>query len=86
MWQETFDHKELSVCSANTIGTIHFMPTVHFNKVSKEEKKAYNRVSKFLHGLRWNGGEYPNSYLDQMFDNIRLMNPNSIFLHKNLFH
>ena len=43
--------KELSVCSANTIDTIHFLPPVQFNNLSKEQKKAYNWVSKFLHGL-----------------------------------
>ena len=59
--------KELSVCSANTIDTIHFLPPVQFNNLSKEEKKAYNWVSKFLHGLRWDEGEYPYSYLDQIF-------------------
>ena len=77
--------KELSVCSANTIDTIHFLPTDQF----KEEKKAYNWVSKYLHGLRWDEGEYSYSYLDQVFDSIRLRNPNSHFLlkvHKNLFY
>ena len=75
--------KELSVCSANTIDTIHFLPPVQFNNLSKEEKKAYNWVSEFLHGLRWDKGEYPYSYLDQIFDSIRLRNPNSHFFAKN---
>ena len=44
--------KELSVCSAYTVGTVHFLPPVQFNNLSKEEKKGYNWVSKFLHGLR----------------------------------
>ena len=71
--------EELSVCSANTIDTILFLPPVQFNKLSKEEKNAYNWVSKFLHGLRWDKGEYPYSYLDQIFDSIRLRKPNSHF-------
>ena len=74
--------KELSVCSANTIDTINFLPPVQFNNLSKEEKKAYNCVSKFLHGLRWDEGEYPYSYLNQIFDSIRLRNPNSHFFAK----
>ena len=76
---------ELSVCSANTIDTIHFLPPVQFNNLSKEKKKAYNGVFKFLHGPRWDrGGEYPYSYLDQIFDSIRLRNPNSHFFAKSL--
>ena len=74
--------KELSVCSANTIDTILFLPPVQFNNLSKEEKKAYNWVSKFLHGLRWDEGEYPYSYLDQFSDSIRLRNRNSHFFAK----
>ena len=75
--------KELSVCSANTIDTIQSLPPVQFNNSSKEEKKAYNWVSKFLHGLRWDKGEYPYSYLDQIFGSIRLRNPNSHFFAKS---
>ena len=81
--------KELSIFSANTIDTIHFLPPVQFNNLSKEEKKAYNWVSKFLHGLRWDEGEYPYSHLNQNFDSIRLRNQIPIFLlkvHKNLFY
>ena len=37
MWQETFDHKGITVCSANTIDTIHFLPSAQFNILSKEE-------------------------------------------------
>ena len=37
--------KELSVCSANTIDTINFLPPVQFNNLSKEKKKADNWVS-----------------------------------------
>ena len=56
--------KELSVCSANSIDTIHFLPPVQFNNLSIEEKKAHNWVSLILRGLRWDEGEYPYSYLD----------------------
>ena len=51
--------KGLSVCSAKTIDTIHFLPPVQFINLSKEEKKAYIWVSKFLHGFHWDEGGYP---------------------------
>ena len=45
--------------------------------IEKERvEKAYNWVSKFLHGLRWDRGEYPYSYLDQICDSIPLRNQN----------
>ena len=86
--KKPFIIKELSVCSANKIDTIHFLPPVHFLNLSKEEKKAYNWVSKFLHGLRWDEGAYPYSYLDEICDSNRLRNPISHFFCKgtqNLF-
>ena len=39
-------------------------------------------VSKFLHELRWDEGEYPYSYLDQIFDSIHLRNTKSHFFAK----
>ena len=53
--------KKLSTFSANTIDTIHFLPPIQFNNLSKEDKKAYNCVTTFLHGNRWDEGEYPIS-------------------------
>ena len=40
--------KELSVCSANTIDIIHFLPPVQFNNLSKEEKKRKKRTIGYL--------------------------------------
>ena len=37
--KKPFIVKKFSVCSAYTIDTIHFLPPVQFNKLSKEEKK-----------------------------------------------
>ena len=58
--------KELSVCSANSIDTIHFLPPVQFNNLSKllQLTNAYNWVSKFLHRSFCDKGEHPYSYLD----------------------
>ena len=42
---------ELSVCSANTIDTIHFLPPVQFNNLSKEKKKLTMGYLNFYTGL-----------------------------------
>ena len=74
--------KEICACSANSIDTIHFLPPIQFPNLSKEEKKAYNWESKFLHGLRCDEGDDLYSNLDQIFYSIRLRNPNSHFFGK----
>ena len=43
--------KELSVCSASTIDTIHFLPPVQFNNLSKEEKKRTIGYLNFYTGF-----------------------------------
>ena len=77
--KKLFIIKEFSVCSDITIDIIHFLPSVQFNTLSKEDKKVLNWVSKFLHGVRCHEGENPYSYLDQICDSIPLRNPNSQF-------
>ena len=82
--KKPFIIKEISVCFDTKIDTIHFLPSVPFNTLSKEEKKVLNWISKFLHGVRCHEGEYPYSYLDQICDSISLRNPNSQFFARGI--
>ena len=43
--------KELSVCSANSVVTIHFLPPVQFDNLSKEEKKLTIGYLNFYTGF-----------------------------------
>ena len=52
--------KELSICSNNYTDTILFLPPVSYNSLSASERKSHQWVSRFLHGLSWNSGNYPS--------------------------
>ena len=53
-----------------------FFPTPSsFNILSLSEQKSYQWVSKFLHGLAWESGDYPYCYLQQFIQIIKLRFP-----------
>ena len=84
--KRSFHHKKPFVCSVNKIDKVLFLHFLLFNNLSKEEKKAYNWVSMFLHRLPWDKDDYPYSYLNQICDSVCSRNPNSeVFVPNNQF-
>ena len=76
--------KELAVSTKNYNDTISFLPPNSFNILSSSEQRSFLWVSKFLHGLSWETGEYPYHYLQQIFQSIVLRFPFSDFYAKGL--
>ena len=74
--------KELSLCSHNYSDTVSFLPPSSFNILSSSEQKSYQWVSKFLHGLAWESGDYPYCYFQQIFQSIKLRFPFAEFYSK----
>ena len=70
-----FTIKELSVCTHNYSDIVSFRPPSSFNILSSSEQKYYQWVSKFLHGLAWESGDYPYCYLQQIIQSIKLRFP-----------
>ena len=64
--------KELSVCSRNYSDTVSFLPPSSFNILSSSEQKSYQWISKFLHCLAWESGDYTYCYLQQIIRSIKL--------------
>ena len=67
--------KELSVCTHNYSDSISFRSPSSFNILSSSEQKSYQWVSKFLHGLAWESGDYPYCYLQQIIRSIKFHFP-----------
>ena len=74
--------KELSICSNNYTDTILFLPPVSCNSLSASERKSHQWVSRFLHGLSWNSGNYPYWFISQIFIAIKLRFPSGKFYAK----
>ena len=71
--------KELAVSSENYCDTVSFLPPTSFNIMSSSERRPYSWVSKYLHGLKWESGDYPYCYLRQSSDSIALRFPLATF-------
>ena len=74
--------KEFSVCTHNYSDTVSFRPPSSFNILSSSEQKFYQWVSKFLHDLAWESGDYPKCYLQQIIQSIKLRFPCADFYAK----
>ena len=67
--------KELSVSTENYCDAVSFLPPNLFNLLSSSERRSYSWVSKYLHGLNWECGDYPYCYLKQIFGGEALRFP-----------
>ena len=80
--KSVFIFKELAIATENFIDLISFLPPNSYRTLSSSDQKSYQWVSKFLHGLLWETGEYPYCYLQQIIDSISLRFPLAVFYAK----
>ena len=73
--------KELSICG-DYLDTVYFLPPVEFEFLSLEEKRKYQWLSRFLHGLFWHRGEYPYNNLLQICQSFAHRYPGGTFYAK----
>ena len=57
--------KELAIAKEKYTNTVSFQPLNSFNSLSSSEQRSHHWVLKFLHGLAWESGDYPYSYMHQ---------------------
>ena len=74
--------KELSLFSNNYSDTILFLQPVFYNSLSASDKRSHKWITKLLHGLSWNSGTYPYSFLSQNCVAIKLRFPLDNFMPK----
>ena len=76
--------KELAKNCENYTDTISFSPPHSFKSRALSEQKSYQRNSKYLHGLDWERGDYPDCYLQQILQKVALRFPLSDFYAKGV--
>ena len=82
--KSAFILKELAVSTEHYNDIVSLLPLNSFNILSSSEQKSFLWVSKFLHGLSWETGEYRYHYLQPIFQSIVLRFPFSDFFAKRL--
>ena len=79
--KRNFIIKELAVYGEYQ-DTIYFLPPQSFSSLSKSEQVCYQWITKNLHGLNWESGNYPYEKLKSIFESISLRYPLSEFYAK----
>ena len=74
--------KELSVQSKNFSDTLLFLPPLSFTELSASEQRIHSWVSKFLHGIQWENGTYPYSYIETYFVLLAIRFQSAVFYAK----
>ena len=76
--------KEISVQSKYFSDTILVCPPTDFSCLTNSEQKSHCWVSKYLHGLDWNIGDFPYCFLNTYFILLILRFPSAVFYAKGL--
>ena len=76
--------KKLAIATENYTDTVSFQPPNSYNALSSSEQRPHQWVSKFLHGLAWESGDYPYSYMHQIVQSIVFQFQLSKFYSKGL--
>ena len=76
--------KERAFFTDNYTDTVSFLPHTALNTLSVSEQSLFEWVSKFLHCLDWESGDYPYCYLREICRSIVLCFPlsNQNFIRK----
>ena len=76
--------KELAITCNYYTDTISFSPPHSLNSLTLSEQKSDQWVSRYLHGLDWEKGDYPYCYLQQILQSLVLRFPLSDFYAKGV--
>ena len=75
--------KEIAVY-ADYLDSVVFQPPYPFQALPYNVQKSYSWLTRNLHGLLWNAGDYPHERLLSFVESIKLRYPNSLFYAKGL--
>ena len=59
-----------------------FLPPTSYSELTAQQKQYFSWLSRNLHGIDWDIGNYPYIYLTQIIQSVRLRNPSAIFYAK----
>ena len=80
--KEKFTVKELNVCTKDYLDCVSVLPPRSYSELATQQKQSFSWLTKNLHGIEWDKGNYPYIYLTQIIQSVRLRNPGAIFFAK----
>ena len=73
--KEKFNVKELGVC-------VSFVPPTCYSEFTTQQRQSFSWLTRNLHGIEWDTGNYLYIYHTQIIQSVRLRNPGAIFYAK----
>ena len=67
--------KELTVCGKNFQDTLLFKPPKDLIDCSMAQRRSINSLTRRIHGIDWNSGFYPYSFVNEYFVSLRIRFP-----------
>ena len=80
--KEKFIVKEFGNCTEDYLDCVSFLPPTSYSELTTKQKQSFSWLSRNLHGIDWDIGNYPYIYLTQIIQSVRLPNPGAIFYAK----
>ena len=77
--KEKFIVKELGVCTDAYLDCVSFLPPTSYFELTTQQKQSFGWLTRNLHGIEWDTGNFPYIYLTQIIQSVRLRNPGAIF-------
>ena len=71
--------KEFDVCTEDYFDCVSFLPPTSYSELTTQQKQSFGWLTRNLHGIEWDTGNYPDIYLTQITQSVRLRNPCAIF-------
>ena len=73
--KEKFIVKELGVCTDDYLDSVSFLPPTSYSEKTTQQKQSFGWLTRNLHGIEGDTGNYPFIYLTQIIQSVRLRNP-----------
>ena len=72
--KEHFVVKEFGVCTEDYLDCVSFLPPTSYSELTTQQKQSFSWLTRNLHGIKWDTGNYPYIYLTQIIQSVRLRN------------
>ena len=80
--KEKFIVKEFGICTEDYLDFVSFLPPTNYSALTTQQKQSFSWLSRNLHGIDLDIGNYPYIYLTQIIQSVRLRNTGAIFYAK----
>ena len=77
--KEKINFKEPGVCTEEFLDRVSFLPPTSYSDLTTQQKQSFSWLTRKLHGIECDTGNYPYFFLTQLTQSVCLRSPGAIF-------